>query len=532
MKKKRWLVLIGLINILLIGLYGIFLLMLDQGDIYVRYNTEWKWDSERCFIYSTSAIMRGAYTVTVQYEADNDTYDLSCITDDFTDGGAYPVIYAENYQLISQQDTLSFRLWVNSNVDYLLFRFKTEMPSEDISVENISVEREFKATFIYYMLQLAVLLFFADIAAIAVVFRQAVCRKIKEDVYVILGLFFIFCICSFSLISNYQAYGHDMAFHLARIVGLEEGLMSGNFPVRIQPGWCNDYGYAVSVFYGDLLLYIPALLYMAWVPLVYSYKVYVLFINAATIGIAYFCYKRLSHDKYIGVTCTALYCLSVNRILNVFVRAAVGEYSAYMFYPLVLLGVKEILCMDMKENGEKHGWIFLCIGMTGMIQTHVLSVEMTCIILGILVIGLNTRLLQMHIILAFLKSIIATVCLNLGFILPFLDFSRQNLVVFRNKDIYGIQGFGLSLYELFSFGTSGAGAVKSSLEQACCDTLCQKFGDQYSVPMALCEYLHANPCICSMSGIFADEKEHITGKGTIRFSRSIYRHCAAGNVLH
>lgn len=464
MTKKRWMILIGLVNILLIGLYGVLIFILPQNSVYADYNTEWNRESERCLVYSTPEMRRGVYTVTVRYEADNNTYNLSCVTDAFTDGSAYPVVYVENYQLNSQQNNLSFRLWVNSNVDYLLFHIKTESPSEDINIERIYIEREFKETLMYFSLQLCVFLFFADIIATVIAFRRTVCQKIKEDTYVILGLFIIFCICSFSLISNYQTWGHDMVFHLARIVGLEEGILTGNFPVRIQPGWCNDYGYAVSVFYGDLLLYIPALLYMAWVPLVYSYKFYVLCINVGTIGIAYFCYKRLSHDKHIGVVCTALYCLSINRILNVFVRAAVGEYSAYMFYPLVLLGVKEILCMDTKENSEKHGWVFLCIGMTGLIQTHVLSVEMTCIILGILVIALNRRLLHLNIILAFLKSIIATICINLGFILPFLDYSRQNLMVFQDKDTYGIQGYGLSLHELFSFGTSAAGVARLSLE--------------------------------------------------------------------
>lgn len=460
MTRKRFGLLLGIINISLIILYGSLIFTRDYESVYAGHNSNLSWTGvdSRLIVYSTTEMKKGVYTISMQYAVDNDAYVLSCAAE--VDGAAYPVIYAEKYVLDSQRNDLSFRLWLNSDVDYLTIRIYADSATENIRIDNINIETEYKETLGYLTLRFCIILFLIDIIITVILYRNKIYSRIKDSFYVISGLLIIFFICSLSVLSAYQVKGHDIQFHMVRIAGLAEGLMSGNFPVRIQPGWCNDYGYAVSVFYSDTLLYIPALLYTVGIPLIYTYKFYVLCINIGTIGIAYFCYKRLSRDKYIAVVCTCLYCLSINRIMNVFVRAAVGEYSAYMFLPFVLLGVKEILCADTEDSTEKHSWVFLCIGMTGLFQTHVLSVEMVCILLAIVVVALCRRFLYWgEACIEFLKSIVVTICLNFGFLVPFLDYSRQNLNVFAKKDSYGIQWAGLSLYELFSLGTEGYGAA-------------------------------------------------------------------------
>lgn len=472
-------ILLTMINFVLIVLNAIQIFSRPQGEFfsYIEPGAKRGWidDGRRVFVNTTPAMRKGVYTVSVRYSIENDTYELSCLTNsagDYSVGNTYPMLYADRYWLDSQQNSLTFRLWLNSDIDYLTIRIDSTAALDDICVDEIYVEQEFKETLMYLTLKLCVILFMADIIAFVIIFRKMVFGKIRENIYVVFGLLVTFCICSLSVISNSQVYGHDFVFHLSRIVGLAEGLQSGNFPVRIQPGWNNGYGYAVSVFYGDLLLYVPALLYIASIPLVYVYKFYVLCINVGTIGIAYFCYKRLSQDKYIAVACTALYCVSINRIVNIFVRAAVGEYSATMFFPLVLLGMKEILCADKDDSAKRYGWIYLCIGMTGVLQTHILSVEMVCFFLGITVIALGRKFLHREIGTAFLKSIIVTICLNLGFAVPFLDYSRQNLTVFANSFDYRMQRYGMSLYELFSIGTSALGQAAQST-----DGLAQRFSN-------------------------------------------------------
>lgn len=455
-KRIGWLVFLGgILNIIVLVLSMAVIWRSEQNEQGAAFNEQKESEDYVHRVYSTLEMKPGVYQGVVHYSVGDDTWILSCKTKG--DGGSYPIIYADQYQLKHTENELAFRLWVNSRIDYILVEIESSNPSSELVIDSFVFKRQFGVTFTYLMLRIMVVLFVLDAAVIVLWKRERLGRWIRENLYILLGLSAVFCISSLCLLSDAQTEGHDLQFHLARIVGLAEGLSAGEFPVRIQPGWCNGYGYAVSVFYGDILLYIPAILYMWGVPLVYAYKFYVLLINIGTIGIAFYCYQRLLHDRYIGLCCTAMSVLSVNRILNVYVRAAVGEYSAYMFFPFVILGLKEILCVDSEEPCNKTGWLFLGIGMTGILQTHILSFEMVGIVLGITVIVFVRRLMEPKRLKEFLKSVILAVLLCSGFIIPFLDYAGQGLRVFYEKYEYGIQGFGLSFYELLSLPTSGTG---------------------------------------------------------------------------
>lgn len=71
------------------------------------------------------------------------------------------------------------------------------------------------------------------------------------------GIFFVTLITALPLSQKGLTPGADLTFHLNRIEGLRQGLLAGEFPVRIQPGWMDGHGYAAFM-YGDLFLYIPA----------------------------------------------------------------------------------------------------------------------------------------------------------------------------------------------------------------------------------------------------------------------------------
>lgn len=420
-----------------------------------------------CYPLSAQAgIMQGVYTVTLDYTTEKDKYKIYFDTD--RDGKHYPALYGDVYELDGGQAEISFRLWVNSKSDSLNLCVESmdvcRNFEEALRINHMEIRRENGISAAYGMIKICAVLFVINIIAVVILSRKQTDGYSSCNLCVFAGLACVFYIGSCSIFTNALSDGHDLVFHLARIIGLGEELRCGTFPVRMQSAWNNGYGYPVSVFYGDTLLYIPAALYALGVPVMYAYKFYVLLINAGTVCISYFCYKRLSGDRYIGVACAALYCLCVNRILNVCLRAAVGEYSAYMFFPLVLLGVKEIYDRADGKPSSRFDWVFLCIGMTGIIRTHVLSFEMVCLTLGLVAALLLRKTLQKDIFLSFVKSVTATICLNMGFLIPFLDYSGQQIVVLREKSNYGIQGIGLSLYELFSVETTGVGDARLSAE--------------------------------------------------------------------
>ena len=66
--------------------------------------------------------------------------------------------------------------------------------------------------------------------------------------------------CAPALTNGGAANGADWSFHLSRIEGIANGLREGQFPVRVYSMAKDGYGYAPSLFYGELLLYFPAVL--------------------------------------------------------------------------------------------------------------------------------------------------------------------------------------------------------------------------------------------------------------------------------
>lgn len=421
------------------------------------------------FIGRTGPLKSGIYTMKVYYTTNHDYYSIRC--DAGTDGNAYPVLYAEPYTFSALYHDFTYRIWVNSDIESLetiieCGKDEGNKEYEEIfetdslfSLEKIEITRDYRTTVFYKFLKLLTLLLILD-TLLYVVWNI---RKIQDHFGVVCGLTCIFLVSSLSVMGNFHADGHDTMFHFARIIGLADGLLGGDFPVRVQPGWLHGYGYATSVCYGDLLLYVPAFLYLLGVPIIHAYKIYVMLINLGTLLISYFCFKKISLSRQIGVGCTALYCLSVSRILNIYLRAAVGEYSAYMFLPLILLGIYEIYQLEDSTGKKETGWLLLSLGMTGIIQTHILSTMMVCIFIALTVLIL-IRKMSKRVFLSFVKSVLAALCLNLGFLVPLAEYSADALKVFAPKTSYGIQRYGLSLYELFSLGATATGKVSDSVQ--------------------------------------------------------------------
>ena len=75
----------------------------------------------------------------------------------------------------------------------------------------------------------------------------------------------------------------DAEFHLTRIESIKDGLLQGQFPVRISPDFYDGYGYANSIMYGELFLYIPAFLRILGFTLTEAANSFILLVNFATV---------------------------------------------------------------------------------------------------------------------------------------------------------------------------------------------------------------------------------------------------------
>lgn len=177
---------------------------------------------------------------------------------------------------------------------------------------------------------------------------------------------------TFPLFTTSVPYAHDLLFHLARIRSIGDGLRSGIFPVRLMDAQAAGFGYPTGMCYPDVLLYLPGFLVRLGCDLWVAYGLFVLLVNAATAAIALHAFTCVFRSRRIGLGCCALWTLSPYRLCDVLLRAAVGEYLALMFAPLLVLGLWRLFLDERSAPGA--GWLTLALGATGVVLSHVLSV--------------------------------------------------------------------------------------------------------------------------------------------------------------
>ena len=245
-------------------------------------------------------------------------------------------------------------------------------------------------------------------------------RKEREFLAALAG---IALLASLPLFNRGICGGDDLSFHLMRIAGIARELRLGHVPVRLSSAWIEGYGYPVSVYYGDLLLYIPALMSLLGFSVTTAYKFYVFLINVGTAVTACYGMHRICRDRRIALLASLAYCTASYRLWTIYIRVAVGEYSAMMFLPLIAAAVYGIYMDDAADRGRhRNNALLLAAGMSGLILTHILSVDMTFFTLLFVCVALLKRTFRKEVISQYLLAVLATCGLCMYFIVPFLDY--------------------------------------------------------------------------------------------------------------
>lgn len=219
----------------------------------------------------------------------------------------------------------------------------------------------------------------------------------------------------------------DMSFHLMRIEGIYHGLLAGQFPVRVYPDLVNGNGYASGIMYGDVLLYFPALLRICGLSLQMAYKAFVVAMTAFTCLICYWCLKRMFGSRRIATFGSAVFLLAPYRLTDVFVRAAVGEYCALAFMPLVVYGFWHILTADTERRSYRWAFMPLALGLSGLVLTHILSLEMVGLFLVVAAVVFCRRTFRWPRLREYLKAIGLSVLWCLWFLVPFMTYLLEGV---------------------------------------------------------------------------------------------------------
>ena len=371
-------------------------------------------------------------------------------------------IESESVLLTDRANHVDYRMYVQKNdVSVTLRTIIDDEVYDSITINKIAVTSLDGRSLAVSVVKLIFLFLILDGVLFLLLYRNHVFAKLSsETALIILGLLTLFFLVELPMTMSYIPKGYDLRFHYYRIYSIASGLQEGMFPVKLQPEWVNGYGYPTGVFYGDILLYFPAILYLIGFPLSFAYKSYVFAINLFTVLSSYYCFKTISHDKKIGFAGAAIYTMSLHRLVATYTRAALGAFSAMAFLPFVILGLWCIY--QEKEEKASKGWLYLAIGISGILETHILGTIMTCLFVLLFVLLSFKKTFQLQTLISLGKAVIATILLNLFFIVPFLDLYLGTELRIQTEH-RSIEQYSAFLSQLFTSVYNAVGDVREDL---------------------------------------------------------------------
>ena len=244
----------------------------------------------------------------------------------------------------------------------------------------------------------------------------------------------------------------DLIFHLMRIEGIKESLISGYLPARIYEYTLSGYGYGSGFFYPDLFLYFPAILRLLGFQILTAYKIFTVLCNFFSMLSMYLYVSRIARSRFAGLVAAVFYSLAVYRLAVIYFRGALGEMQVFVFLPLVLWGLFEIL------NNRPDFWLIFAAGFTGLLLSHLIGLAISGVMtILILLFYLDRMVKDRRIPIALGKAFLATVLITAYFWGPMLEQILTNPIkanfLFSDQANQINRNYLLTLRELFSFFT-------------------------------------------------------------------------------
>ena len=398
----------------------------DGSEIYERgYYTDPSLDGEHIITTEPFRLSRGIYEITVRYDTNSGGGEvvygsLVSESDDDPNQNAH-LVDGNKASLTQYTKSYSFKAYVNHTSDVRLNVTVDENKTNDqyILVYDASLRYLPKKTLLHEGTKLIALLLLADLLLGLYLFRrEKTAAFLRENGIVIAGLAGIIFTASIPQLQHDFYFGDDIHYHLRRFYFLAEGLSSGQFPVKIQPGWGFNYGYAAGVGYGDLFLYPSAVLIMLGFKVSDAYKFYIILTNVITAVLSWFAGKKVSGSRYAGLCCSLLYTLMGFRLHSIVQGATVGEFGAYSFLPLVALGLWELFFNDRENIGAAE----TAVGIACVLSTHVLTTFMLAIFIPLFCLVMADLTFKKKKFIALCKTLGLTILLTLYFTVPLIEY--------------------------------------------------------------------------------------------------------------
>lgn len=427
---------------------GMDLSIADWQSEYIEYDgvNGWNAKEELLPIENTVNIIsgpfielkKGTYRIKIAYHCDVDQVCLES-----AGFGRDSLLKSGNIILSKNRDEVSYEFEAKEDIES--FELVVQYNGQgNLQITNISITR----TAVSMLRAIFIVLFLSVCFDLCLLFSDQMATH-KNTLAVLFG---ILVLTSLPLFIHGIGRGHDILFHLMRIEGIAEELKQGHIPVKLSSLWMDGFGYPTSVYYGDLLLYVPALMRILGFSVTGAYKFYVVMVNAVSVAVTYWCMAKIFCNRRIALLTCMAYCTSCYRLVCIYERAAVGEYSAMMFLPVVALAVYKIYTDDVAdEKTYRKNAFYLALGMSGLIGTHVLSVEMTVFLLIVVALSLAKLTFRKVTLKVYCIAVALTCAWSAYFVIPCMDYLFNVPTKIGNDSGLLIQNRAPSINDYFSF---------------------------------------------------------------------------------
>lgn len=397
------------------------------------------------------ALPAGTYQVQVHYTVDTDMLTWCGVTDESI---GKKNLRTNGEMFFSGLDHSDFTMWLlRDSSDIVVHNYYAGEGA--YTVHGLTIRRTNAANRVALFLMLCM----AGVVNAVWLYREYD-RKYKipmknKTVTFCLGL--IILIASMPLMIDYMRGGGDLFYHLMRVEGIKDAFSTGQFPVRISPEWQQGYGYASPIFYGETVLYPAGLLRLIGFTVTDAYRIFMFGVTVATVLAAYFSFRKIFGEPYIGVFCSMLYTLSIYRFYKTYISGSWGECFGILFLPILLYGFWRVFTQNVREESYGRSWVPLTIGFTLLLQSHLLTCEMVGIFTIVLCILLWKKVFRPRTFLVLAKTVCYTILLSAWFLVPFVDYMLTGDFVIHHVSGRTIQSRGLfPAHLLFTYFINGS----------------------------------------------------------------------------
>ncbi len=187
--------------------------------------------------------------------------------------------------------------------------------------------------------------------------------QIKREVFLFV-LFFLSLLALLDLLHPGIFMGHDAPDHVARIANFYQSITEGN----VVPRWAGNlnwgYGHPILMFLYPLSSYVGSIIHAVGFSFVDSVKLVFAFGFIASVAAMYWWITE-AWGWEVGLVAAALYGFAPYRFIDLYVRGAIGEHMAFVFPPLLGLGL-----LWLAREKYTRGFLMTALASAGLMLAH------------------------------------------------------------------------------------------------------------------------------------------------------------------